>query len=120
MVERIGSCIYCGQTNMVRVPEDYEKGEIDREATKNCTCDEAKEFKRIEQSIDIAEITIKTEYENDPAVKELLEAAVRPVAEHMIDKISVNHGRCKYVVQRKNDGTLKLEKTTTMKEVKET
>lgn len=120
MQEIIGTCIYCGQNQMVRVPEDCEKGEADREATKLCSCDEAKEFQRIEQSIDVAEATIKEEYGNDPETQKILKAAVRPVAEHMMDKISVTHGRCKYVMTRKKDGTLKLEKTTTTKEVKET
>ena len=120
MQERIGTCIYCGQNQMVRVPEECEKGEIDREATKLCTCEEAQGFKKIEQSIDVAEIAIENEYESDPEVQKILLAAVRPVGEHLMDKISVTHGRCRYVITRKNDGTLKLEKTTTTKEVKET
>lgn len=83
------------------------------------SCDLAQGFQRIEQSIDVAEIIIRDEYGNDPVVQKVLSASVRPVAEGTMDKVCVTHGRCKYVLNRKADGTLKLEKTTTTKEVKE-
>lgn len=62
MIESYGTCIYCGQQQMIRVPEGTQEGEKNREATKLCTCDEAKAFQKIEQSIDFAEAIIKDEY----------------------------------------------------------
>lgn len=120
MTETYGTCIYCGQSQIIRVPEGTDEGEKSREATKLCKCDEAKEFQKIEQSIDYAQAIIEEEYGADKAAAGLLIKAARPCAEHMLDKLTVTHGRVTYRLTRKKDGTLKLEKEVKTKEVKET
>ena len=119
MIETYGNCIYCGQSQVIRVPEDADEGEKNREATKQCTCGDAQQFKNIEQSIDIAESIIKTEYASDPAAQDLLMTAARPVAENLLDRLTVKHNTVTYKLMRKADGTLKIEKETKRVEVKE-
>lgn len=45
MIETYGTCMYCGQSQVIRVPEDADEGEKNREATKLCTCGDAQQFK---------------------------------------------------------------------------
>ena len=119
MIEAYGTCIYCGQTQVIRVPEGADEGEKNKEATKLCKCDDEKAFQKVEQSIDYAQSIIEKEYGADKEVSKLLIKATRPCAKYLLDKITITHGRVKYQMTRKKDGTLKLEKEVKTKEVKE-
>lgn len=46
-------------------------------------------------------------------------AAARPVAENLLDRLTVKHNTVTYKLMRKADGTLKIEKETKRVEVKE-
>ncbi|MBQ7067028.1 MAG: hypothetical protein IJN92_09450 [Lachnospiraceae bacterium] len=119
MEERIGQCIYCGQNIQVRVPEGSTKEEINREAVRLCNCYEAQCQQAIETNINVTEKYIESEFQEENVVRNLLLAAVEPVGRGYIDKIVLHEGRNKYTMSRTSKKTIKVEKNTTIKKVKE-
>lgn len=118
MIEKIGTCQYCGQNVMVRVPDDATRDECNKEAAKICNCLDAQQMQAIEQSIALAEKVIKEEYASNQYAQKVLMAAVNAVGYGSLDKVTITAGCTRYVMS-KSKGAIKTEKITTSKEVRE-
>lgn len=118
MIDRIGTCIYCGQNVMVKVEADATNEEANREAVLHCKCDDAKAEQKRQTDINVTESKIKNTLVAPDRVKKLLMAAASDVGHEVIKKISITAGKSTYVMCPGSSG-IKLEKTTTNKEVYE-
>lgn len=88
-----GKCRFCGQYQMLSVPDSFNDVDIEDEATKKCDCAEAQADTKIKENIANTEGAIKDFFkdkENLSVLKELLLAAVKPLAEYKINKISIS------------------------------
>ena len=56
MIERVGTCPYCGQNNMVRVDENASNEEVNRAAVLVCKCEDAKAEQKRESDINVIEV----------------------------------------------------------------
>ena len=77
MIDRIGTCWWCQQTRMVKVPPEATQEEADKEAVMQCNCEGAKEVQRTETKIAVAQDTIK----NKLIIKEELRDPLIQLAE---------------------------------------
>lgn len=119
MVERIGQCLYCGQGQQVRVPENATPEEINQEASNLCNCDIARAQQKIQTNINVTEQYIKDELHAPKEVEELLMTAVPYVGRGDVDKIKIYRKQADYTMNTTAKGAIKIEKKTTLKEVKE-
>ena len=96
MKQTTGTCIFCGQTQMIKVPESYTGKDIDIEVTKKCDCLEAKVYTKREEQIAGAERAVKNLFQDLPDMEDIKEyfiKAARPVAENKFNKVSISKGK---------------------------
>lgn len=118
MVERVGTCPYCGQNSMVRVNENASSEEANRAAVLVCKCEDAKLEQKREADINVIEAYIKNVLKAPERVKHLLMAAVGDVGRGTIKTIAITAGNSKYTITPTSKG-LKCQKVTTNTEEKE-
>ena len=118
MIERVGTCPYCGQNNMVRVDENASNEEVNRAAVLVCKCEDAKAEQKRESDINVIEAYIKNTLKASERVKHLLMAAVGDVGRGTIKKIDITAGNSKYTIAPTSKG-LKCSKVTTNTEERE-
>lgn len=112
MVERVGTCPYCGQNSMVRVDENASTEEVNWAAVLVCKCEDAKLEQKREADINVIEAYIKNVLEAPERVKQLLTAAVGDVGRGTIKGIAITAGNSKYTIAPTSKG-LKCKKVTT-------
>lgn len=99
MVDRIGTCIFCGQTRMVKVPLDADENEINKEASMRCSCEGAQKYQEVETNINVAKQFIEKELTAPDAVKEVLKILSDMVGRDQIDKAVIKLGKATYTVK---------------------
>ncbi len=115
MVDMIGTCIYCGQTRMVKVPLDADENDINREATMRCSCEGAVRYQEVETNINVAQQFIEKELAAPDQVKEVLKILSDMVGRDQIDKAVIKLGKTTYTVKEskyKVDVEKKVVETT--------
>ncbi len=65
MQHSTGACIYCGQTQYIEHLKDMTDAELDKMATKRCTCDLGEKARQAEVSQEAAVENIKLLFEAD-------------------------------------------------------
>ena len=118
MIERIGTCTYCGQTKMVRINKDASEEEVNRAAVMQCKCEDAKAEQKRQTDINVIEAYIKNTLAAPERVKHLLMAAVGDVGRGTIKSIAITAGQSKYKIEPTSKG-LKCTKVTTKTEERE-
>lgn len=118
MIERIGTCTYCGQNQMVRVNKDASDEEANREAVMRCKCEEAKAEQKRQTDINVIESYINKALNAPERVKHLLMVAVGDVGRGAIKSITIQAGQSKYTIAPTSKG-LKCTKVTTKTEERE-
>lgn len=96
MKEVTGQCRYCGQTQIMQLPDNYTEKDITEEATRSCKCAQAKHYVRVEERIAGAESAIREMFKDYPSledVKNTLLGAARLVAENKYNKITISKGK---------------------------
>jgi len=101
MIDRIGECVFCGQTRMVKVPEDAGKEEVDKEATMLCSCDDAKAYQETVTNINVAHHFIDKELVATDEIKEILKRISELVGYGKIDQAVIRLGGATYTVKEK-------------------
>lgn len=101
MVDRIGACVFCGQTRMVKVPEEAEENVGNREATMQCNCDEAKAYQEKVTNINVAQHFIDNELIAPDRVKEVLKELSEMVGHEQIDQAVIKLDGTTYTVKEK-------------------
>ena len=97
LVEKTGVCKFCGQNKIVEVPDYMNEEEINEEASKECYCVGAKNYKaELEQRAIIEQqkmsargTTLELFHEDFPVIEKLLNEAIDPLADKKIKKLSI-------------------------------
>jgi len=115
-----GSCLCCGQIYLVApLDPDAPADTLDHMATMKCTCNGAKDYQKLQESITRAKSNIRKLCSSDKII-ELLTAAVDMVAEQAVASVSVNDGyNVRYRLSMTGAGKIKVEKSRTEKEALE-
>ena len=96
MKEVTGQCRYCGQTQIMQLPDNFTEEDITEEATRSCKCAQAKRYVRVEERIAGAESAIRElfkDYPDHEDLKNTLLGATRLVAENKYNKITISKGK---------------------------
>lgn len=116
-----GKCIYCGQQHMVEVLDTATEQECDIAATEQCKCEQAKKAQEMKKAKFQSQTNIENYFEKDfPETAELLKAAVIPLHNGAIEKITIDTGygiKAKLSVTSK--GKIKVERLETKKQAVE-
>lgn len=89
MIDVIGTCVYCGQTRMVKVKQNDKKDVANYEATMQCNCDMAKEYQKTETKIAVAQRTVKNKLVIKEELQEPLIKLVELVGHGYVDKVTI-------------------------------
>ncbi len=97
MVEKTGVCRFCGQNKIVEVPDYATEEEINEEASRECYCQGAKDYKKskeLEAMIEQQKISAKGDtyryFNSDyPAIEKIFNAAIDPLVNHDFKKVTI-------------------------------
>ena len=97
MVEKTGVCRFCGQNKLVEVPDYLTEEEINEEASRECYCQGAKDYRKAkeleamieQQKMSARGTTLQLFHEDYPDIEKLLNSAIDPLAAHKFKKVSV-------------------------------
>ena len=109
-----GTCRYCGQVRMVKVPEDTDLPEevLDQVATDECDCEKASFYRERQEKIERAELIIENlppEHEQD--IVALLKKALPEIVDQKIRKISISvNSDVSYTMTRGKDGEVRIRR----------
>lgn len=104
MVEHTGTCKFCNQLRVVKVPVDYDQKMIDEEVTATCDCEAAEAEKVVMDIIASAEMQIK-EFFKDRGMdlfKDMLLNMVEPMARKKVERINIKAGKYQISMKRKS------------------
>ena len=96
MKEVTGNCRFCGQAQILKVPDTFTEADIEEEVTRKCDCEKATHYIKVEERIAGAEEAIRTIFKELPEmedVKKHLLSATRLVAENKFNKITISKGK---------------------------
>ncbi len=109
-----GTCKYCGQVRIVKVPEkkDLPEEVLDQIATDECDCDRAKQQRERAEKIERAEITIENMApEKEKQAADIMKAALPEIVDLRIRKISISvSSDVSYTLSRGKDGEVKIRR----------
>lgn len=113
--KQMGTCRFCGQTFMIEtISGEATEAQLEEHATQMCNCPEAKAYQGVIEAKDKAMRNIEILFDKFPKAKELLQAAVEPVAGGAIKSVTVNlEGGVKGTLKLGSSGKVRLKKTTT-------
>ena len=115
-----GVCIYCGQNHMVDVPAEIVGEDLNYCATMQCSCADARREQKIHKSIEQSKTSIRELMGNNfPEVTEILLKCAEHIKRDVIDKLTIVVDNTKFQLSTNSDGTLKIEKNTTLKQRKD-
>ena len=111
---QMGVCRFCGQTFSMEILGEASEAQLEEHATRMCNCPEAKSYQGVIEAKEKAARNIEVLFEKFPAAKEILKAAVEPVAGGAIKSVTVNlEGGVKGTLKLGSSGKVRLKKTTT-------
>ena len=116
-----GSCMFCGQSFAIEtIGEGGDQTILDKHATRMCKCDEAKEFKKKENSKTKVENNIKELFGAESSITQILTEQIERVSSGDIAKITVDTGDgYKGSLTTTPKGNLKVEKNISKKITRE-
>ena len=121
MKEKIGCCIYCGQTKMLKVEENVSEENLNELATEECDCISAALARKRAKTQAEAEDNVEKLFRGDlPEVADLLSASISLIVNRQISKVTIDTGKkIKAQAVRLSNGTVKVERSETNKTVME-
>ena len=109
-----GTCRYCKQMRVVKVPEgpDLPEEALDQIATDECDCEKAKYYRERQEKIERAELTIENMApEHEQQAANIMKAALPEIVDQRIRKISVSvSSDVSYTLSRGKDGEVKIRR----------
>ena len=116
-----GNCKFCGQTFAIEtIAEGGSQEKLDKHATRMCTCAEAKEWSKAENSKDRVEKNIKELFGAESDTTKILIENIERVSLGDIAKITVDSGDgYKGSLTKTPKGALKVEKNISKKIMRE-
>lgn len=110
-----GECKFCKQMKSISVPDNWDEETVNAEVTRKCDCDEAVAAEEVQRIITYAEADINRFFEDKglDAFKEILKAAVEPVARKNVMKVTLSSNGYTVTMKRTNSGIgISLKHTT--------
>lgn len=91
MTTKTGWCKYCGQAQVMSVPDDWTQEQTDRDATAKCNCAEAVAQAAIEDMISRAESTVDAFFKDKSmdSTYKVLKTAIEPMARRSFKKLTI-------------------------------
>lgn len=116
-VTKIGYCRFCNESRIVDVPEDTTQDLWNAEATEQCNCYKATEFrkKRAQKEVCIENINAMLS-ESRPEIADILLNCIDALQENKIKKITINTYSSFAVRMYASKDGIKIEKEKKMKE----
>ena len=115
MKDVTGSCIHCGQTKVIQVPDSWTHSQIDADVTMQCDCEAAAGERTIEDIITHTKAKINKFFEKEKDlefIQNMLLACVEPLARRKMTSVSLTSGNYKASMKRK-EGTIAVTLTYT-------
>ena len=120
MNQHIGYCKFCGQGISISGGDDMTQDAVDREATLECACDEARVEAAIEKKKRYAEANIRELFEKDgDTITQVLYGAIDPVARQYIKSVTIFYADGVKAVLKGKAESISVERIETVKERKE-
>lgn len=109
-----GTCKYCGQVRIVKVPEkeDLPEDVLDQIATDECDCERAKHYRERAEKIERAELIIENlPPENEKQIVSTLKTALPEIVDQKLRKVSISvDAGISYAMSRGKDGEVKIRR----------
>lgn len=115
-MEYTGKCIYCGQNQIVVAGDGLNEEEVNKLATYQCNCIEAKVIQKVEEKKNTAEMNIKKLYENDSLeLRRLLIYSLPMLAKRTVRKITIQTEDGTKAVLTGKENSIKCDRIVTEK-----
>ena len=105
--EQIGTCQFCGQTQMIQTIAPVSQAELDAMATDKCMCPEAKTERRKKERKAKIDAYINKHF--NPQTADFVHKAVEMVEQFIVDKISINMDSKTYTIWIDSDSWLHIK-----------
>ena len=109
-MEYQGECMYCHQMHFVHGGDGMNQGEVDKLATLQCDCDEAKAYQEVEQRKTYADANVKELFDDCGAIKDVLLKMTGIVAAKDILRVSITDGNGVQGKMTIRDSKIKVER----------
>lgn len=121
VAKQTGTCMYCGQTMILRTSGMAKQEQLDKWATEKCSCDEAKAAQEKVKAKRTAEENIIRLFREDfPETEAIMKEALVYVENEDVAKVTVDTGNgVKGTLRRTNKGTIVVEMVTSSKKTME-
>lgn len=101
LLEKTGTCKFCGQINMIKVREGEDDPDfLNRIATQECRCPQAQEERRHEMKREAAGEWIENVLEHNEGAQRLCKEAVEAVYAGSAGKVSIQTGKYTYTFEK--------------------
>lgn len=112
--DRVGSCMFCGQTIMVKATADADERTLDRLATDACTCEAAKDWQFKQDQKTFAEKKID-EFCANAAVNGILKDQIEYIQNKDYQSLQIiTEDGVAFSIKRTVTGKLKIKAKTTL------
>jgi len=112
LIEKTGVCKYCNQLRMIKVREGEEDPEfLNRTATRECDCPQAKEERRHEMKREAAGEWIENVLEENKEAQKLCKEAVEAVYSQRVGKVTIQAGKCTYTFEMNSKGDIAAKRS---------
>lgn len=105
--KQIGTCKFCGQTQMIQTVAPVSQEELDVMATDKCMCPEAKAARRKKERKAKIDAYINKHFSAD--MVEFVNKAVEMVESFVVDKVSINMDSKTYTIWIDSDSWLHIK-----------
>lgn len=113
LITTTGTCKFCGQLVTIRAVAESSESECDDIATAECTCEEAKEAFKLENSVRVMRDKINERYAGMPSdAREALISCLKPVAYRMLEKVTVKVNESATIKIYRSAKGLNIKRTT--------
>ena len=113
LITTTGTCKFCGQIVTIRAVAESSESERDDIATAECTCEEAKEAFKLENSVRVMRDKINERYAGMPGdAREALISCLKPVAYRMLEKVTVKVNESATIKIYRSAKGLNIKRTT--------
>ena len=121
LVNKHGECKFCHQTMVVEAPEDWEQEKVNELVLELCQCESARSYTSRKKRIENADSHIDRIFQAPNTylqenARELLKAAVKLIAEHEIDGITMKDGDTVAKIDMNSDGDIRISGSRKLEE----
>lgn len=114
--EKTGMCKFCRQQRIIKVPESIEdQEELDKIATQECSCPEAREEQKKEMKKEAAGGYIENILDRNEEAKRVLKMAVEAVYNGRASRVTLSTGKHTYAVEQDGKGDIHIKRSFTEK-----